>query len=131
MYTLDTNAIIYYLKDDSGAVEKLNSIFTQHTPLYLSAITEVELFGFPSLNESEIMKIETILETMAIIPLDSRIARTAGEIQRLYRLKIADSVIAATALFTGRLYLPEILVISEKSAIYWYSVYEFSHNSLL
>ena len=73
--------------------------------LYLSAISEVELFSFPRLSESEIAKIEAILETMAIIPLDSRIARTAGQIQRLYRLKIADSVIAATAMFTGTVLL--------------------------
>jgi len=38
---------------------------------------------------------------MAVIPVDSRIARTAGWIRRAYRVNIADGVIAATALFTG------------------------------
>lgn len=101
MYTLDTNAIIYYLKDDPDAVIILSNIFTQDTPLYISAITEIELFGFSKLSDYEVEQIEAILKTVAIIPVDSRIARTAGFIRRNYHINIADSAIAATALFTG------------------------------
>jgi len=101
VYTLDTNAIIYYLKDDPDAVTILSNIFTQDTPLYISAITEIELFGFSKLSDYEVEQIEAILKTVAIIPVDSRIARTAGFIRRNYHINIADSAIAATALFTG------------------------------
>lgn len=101
MYTLDTNAIIYYLKDDLEAVPALNHLFSQDTPLYISAITEVELFGFPKLNDEEAEQIEAVLRTVAVIPVDSRIARTAGLIRRVHHVNIADSIIAATALFTG------------------------------
>jgi len=101
VYTLDTNAIIYYLKDDPDAVIILSNIFTQDTPLYISAITEIELFGFSKLSDYEVEQIEAILKTVAIIPVDSRIARTAGFIRRNYHINIADSAIAATALFTG------------------------------
>ncbi len=101
MYTLDTNAIIYYLKDDTDAVTILSNIFAQDTPLYISTITEIELFGFSKLSDQEAEQIESILGTVAIIPVDSRIARTAGFIRRNYHINIADSAIAATALFTG------------------------------
>ncbi|MCL4557777.1 MAG: type II toxin-antitoxin system VapC family toxin [Deltaproteobacteria bacterium] len=101
MYTLDTNAIIYYLKDEPGVVTSLNTIFTQNVPIYISTITEIELFGFSKLSEQETAQIEAILRTVAIIPVDSRIARTAGFIRRNYHINIADSTIAATALFTG------------------------------
>ncbi|MEK6681829.1 MAG: type II toxin-antitoxin system VapC family toxin [Nitrospirota bacterium] len=101
MYTLDTNAIIYYLKDDPHAVAVLSDIFTENTPFYISAITEIELFGFSKLSDQEAEQIEAILRTVAIIPVDSRIARTAGFIRRNYHINIADSAIAATALFTG------------------------------
>lgn len=101
MYTLDTNAIIYYLKDDQDAVIVLSSIFTQNIPLYISAITEIELFIFPKLSVQEEEQIDEVLRTVAIIPVDSRIARTAGLIRRTYQINIADSTIAATALFTG------------------------------
>jgi predicted nucleic acid-binding protein len=101
VYTLDTNAIIYYLKDDPHAVAVLSDIFTENTPLYISAITEIELFGFSKLSDREAEQIEAILRTVAIIPVDSRIARTAGFIRRNYHINIADCTIAATALFTG------------------------------
>jgi predicted nucleic acid-binding protein len=45
--------------------------------------------------------IEALLATMSIIPLDSRIARLAGLVRRHYRLKVPNSVIAATAMFTA------------------------------
>lgn len=79
----------------------LRDIFTQNIPLYISAITEAELFGFPDLSNQESLHIEEILRTIAIIPVDSRIARTTGGIRRAHRVNLADSVIAATALFTG------------------------------
>ncbi len=101
MYTLDTNAIIYYLKDEPDVVTSLNTIFTQNVPIYISTITEIELFGFSKLSEQETAQIEAILRTVAIIPVDSRIARTAGFIRRNYHINIADSTMAATALFTG------------------------------
>ena len=101
MYTLDTNAIIYYLKGDKNAVLILESIFREDTPIFISAITELELFSFSTLSSKEIQQIEQILQTLAIIPIDSRIARIAGALRRKYHLKTADSAVAATALFTG------------------------------
>ena len=101
MYTLDTNAIIYFLKDDERAVNILKEIFDQNQIIYISTITEVELFGFSDIRTEEISRIDAILKTLAIIPLDSHIARTAGFLRRFYKTQTADSVIAATALFTG------------------------------
>lgn len=101
MYTLDTNAIIYFLKDDPQAVSILRDVFDQDVPVYISAIREVELFSFPKLTDREAEQIEAMIATLAVIPVDSRIAATAGRLRRSYRVNIADSIIAATALFTG------------------------------
>ncbi len=101
MYTLDTNAIIYYLKDDPNATRFLNDILNKDIPIYIASITEVELFGFTNLTSDETEKINDILSTLSIIPLDSRIARIAGSLRRQYKINAADSVIAATAMFTG------------------------------
>lgn len=46
-------------------------------------------------------RIEEILNSLAVIPIDSRIARIAGYLRQDYCLKVPDSAIAATALFTG------------------------------
>ena len=101
MYTLDTNAILYYLKDDTDAVFSLRGIFAQAVPLYVSAITELELFAYSKLSAEEERLIEELLSTVAVIPLDSHLARLAALVRRQYRLKVPDSAIAATALFTG------------------------------
>jgi len=101
MYTLDTNAIIYYLRGDVSAIPELESVFAQPSPIYISAVTEAELFSFSLLSNNEMMQIEKLLRTLSIIPFDSHLARLSGLIRRHYRLKLPDSMIAATALFTG------------------------------
>lgn len=100
MYTLDTNAIIYYLKDDPAAVSFFDAVLRGTAPLYVSTITEVELFGFESLNFAEYEAINHLLNTVTILPLDSRVARIAGSLRRNYGMKVPDSIIAATALVT-------------------------------
>ncbi len=101
LYTLDTNAIIYYLKDDRNAVSALQEIFDSNAPVYISTITETELFSFPNLTPKEISLIDELLSTLSIIPLSSKIARIAGSLKRIYNVKLGDAVIAATTLFTG------------------------------
>ena len=100
MYTLDTNAILYYLKDDSNVVSIFREVFAQNVPVYISAVTELELFAFTNLTFEDESLIEELLGTLSV-PLDSRIARLAALVRRRYRLKVPDSVIAATAMFTG------------------------------
>jgi predicted nucleic acid-binding protein len=101
MYLLDTNAVIYYVKEESGVVSTIEDIYTKNIPVYLSVITEAELFAFPQLSDDEAEHIEKFLRTVSIVPMDSQIARLTGTIRKTYQLKIADSVIAATALFTN------------------------------
>ena len=101
MYTLDTNAIIYYIKGDSAAALALNKLFSQPQPIYVSAITELELFSFSNLSVQETDRIEETLNSLSVIPVDSKIARIAGPLRQSHRLKVPDSAIAATALFTN------------------------------
>jgi predicted nucleic acid-binding protein len=91
MYTLDTNAIIYYLKSEIAVASVLESMFAQDIALYVSAITELELFSSPALTDEDISAISQLLTSVVIIPVDSRLARLAGYLRREYRLKTADS----------------------------------------
>ena len=68
--------------------------------IYISTITEAELFGYSALTDREHKIIDSILSTLSIIPVDSHLARSAGLIRRRYALKIPDTIIAATTLFT-------------------------------
>lgn len=75
--------------------------FLQSSPAYISAVTELELYSFSALSVEEAEQIETILQWIAVLPLDSQMARVAGRLRREHGLKLADSAIAAAALFTG------------------------------
>lgn len=100
-FTFDTNAIIYYLKNDAGVVSNLREVFARPSPLYVSTVTELELFSFSRLTEDDIYEIEALLQTVSVVLLDSQIARLAASLRQHYRLALPDSAIAATALFTS------------------------------
>ena len=101
MYTLDTNAIIYYLDRDPAVVVLLDRLFDNvDATFYVSTVTELELYSYPGLNDEEEVAITRLLTDMFVVPLDSRLARYAGYLRRLYRLKTPDSAIAATAMLT-------------------------------
>jgi len=48
MYTLDTNAIIYYVQEDAHATSVLEAIYARNVPVYVSVMTEAELFALPT-----------------------------------------------------------------------------------
>jgi len=79
----------------------VRGVFAQDVPVYVSAVTELELFAFANPSRDEESLIEELLATISIIPLDSHVARLAALIRRDYRVKVPDSIIAATAMFTG------------------------------
>jgi predicted nucleic acid-binding protein len=101
VYVLDTNAIIYYTDDEPAAVAALEPLFVANHPIYISTLTELELFSQAALTEEEEIRLEAFLEAVYILPLTSQIARIAGDLRRAHAsLKAFDSGIAATALFT-------------------------------
>ena len=97
VYTFDTNTIIYYSNDDTIVVSRVRELLPLGI-IYISAMTELELFSFSRISDDEERRIKEFLDGVAIVPLDSNLARFAGELRRTYRLKLADSAIAATAL---------------------------------
>ena len=102
MYTLDTNVVIYYLaKKDEVVYARINAAILNGQALYVSAVSVAELFRYPRLTEGEAENIRQFLSVCSIISIDGSIAMRAGEIGRKCGVKLADSIIAATALFTG------------------------------
>ena len=100
MYTLDTNAIIYYLDEDPTVVPLLEPILGQDIAIFVSVVTELELLSHPGLTEEDMAEIQQLLTSVVIFPLESRLAQLAGALRRQYHLKTPDSVVAATALLT-------------------------------
>ncbi len=100
-YTLDTNVVIYFLKQEQTAVHFFEETAKSFSPLFISTITELELWSYPGMSEDDEQKIEELLRIFAIMVPDSRIARVGGLLRRQYGIKTPDAVIAATALVTG------------------------------
>lgn len=100
MYTLDTNAIIYYLDEEPTVVPLLEPILGQEMAIFVSVVTELELLSHPGLTEEDMAAIQQLLTSVVIFPLESRLAQLAGALRRQYHLKTPDSVVAATALLT-------------------------------
>jgi len=66
----------------------------------VSTVTKSALYNYPDLHDEEEAASKQLLTDMFVVPLDSRLARYAGYLRRLYRLKTPDSAIAATAMLT-------------------------------
>lgn len=94
---LDTNVVIGVLKELTPAVEMLRSV-GDDTPLAYSAITRMELMGYPGLTDDEGAAIESTLATMTYIGLTHAIEDRAIALRRNHRIKLPDAIIAATAL---------------------------------
>lgn len=101
VYTLDTNAVIYYLAKDSPVTERIDAAIARNTIFYLSAITIVELLRFDKLTAKDEFAIQMFLSICSVINVDVPLATHAATIGRTYKLRLPDSVIAATAAFTG------------------------------
>ncbi len=101
MYTLDTNIIIYYFNGEVPILAFLREQTKQGAPLFVSAVTEHELYSYPHLTPVEVARIDALLTTLSVIDVDSRIAQLSGQLRATYGIKALDSFISATALMTG------------------------------
>ncbi len=90
---LDTNIVLYLLKGNDTLEELL-----QGKNPYLSFMTELELIGFPGISSKEEAKINELLNECLIVSLNNNIKKKYVELRRKYRLKLVDTIIAATAI---------------------------------
>ena len=93
-YLLDTNAVIYLL---SGRLV---------SPLpdgrySISVITEIELLSFPGISTGEEKKIRNLISSLDRVHVTDVVRDETIRLRRIYRLKIPDAIIAASALTLG------------------------------
>jgi len=90
----DTNPLIYLL-DGNRDIAKL----LDNKQIYLSVITELELFGKPNLSFHDCEIIEALLDGCFIIDINPEIKRIYREIKQRYSIKLPDAIIAATSIY--------------------------------
>jgi len=74
--------------------------FLYKKELYISVISEIELFGYGKLKAKEKRTLKEFIQDSVIIDLTTEIKDFAIEIRKQYNVKLGDSIIAATALHT-------------------------------
>jgi predicted nucleic acid-binding protein len=90
---LDTNTVLYFLGGDQTI-----SDFIKDKNLYISFITELELLSFDKISPSEVKIISDFLTETNIINISQEIKDIVISLRRANKLKLPDSIIAATAI---------------------------------
>ena len=90
----DTNPLIYLLDGNIDVAQ-----FLDNKQIYLSVITELELFGKPNLSFQNAEIIEILLNECFIIDINQEIKQIYREIKQKYTIKLPDAIIAATAIY--------------------------------
>lgn len=95
---LDSDILIDHLRGYDPARQYLKRFEAGEEQGYLSVISVAELATGQMRQEGEEDKIRQLLALFTHLDLDYAIAWRAGEIRRQYSTRIADALIAATAL---------------------------------
>ena len=90
---VDTNIILYLLNGNDTLQE-----FLQGKEIYISFITELELIGYKNSTPKEERQISELLNDCSIIALNNKIKEKYVEIRKKHHLKLADAIIASTAI---------------------------------
>lgn len=93
---VDTNGLIRLLEGD----ELVATLLTDQ-PVYISVITEMEMQCKPNQPLHERRLIKSLLGDCITIELNSQIKTEAIKIRRATRMKLMDSIVAASAYVVG------------------------------
>ena len=97
-YLLDTNILIYYWKGDipKGEMKRVEEIMNHS--FIISIITKIELLGWRNHTREGYEIARDFLDRAEILPIDDDLAEFTIELKRNNNIKLADALIAATAL---------------------------------
>ena len=90
----DTNPLIYLLDGNRNIARFLDS-----KQIYLSVITELELFGKQNLSFRDNEIIEALLSGCFVIDINQEIKQIYREIKQKQIIKLPDAIVAATAIY--------------------------------
>ena len=97
-YLLDTNFILGLLKSAPEVLSEVARREILTVECGYSAITRMELLGFPEITVAEDLLIQRRLAEFTYWPLTSTIEDVAIAVRRTRKVKLPDAIIAATAI---------------------------------
>ncbi|MBL7966639.1 MAG: type II toxin-antitoxin system VapC family toxin [Prolixibacteraceae bacterium] len=98
-YLWDTNIAIYYLQQQFplSSEEFIDLIISEESPV-ISVISEIELLCWKTASEKDNEVLREFINDSIVIELETAIKLKTAELRKLYRIKLPDAIIAATAL---------------------------------
>lgn len=91
---VDTNIAIFLLNGDHDLAEILNE-----KKLFVSFVTQLELLGYAKITHLQEKLIENMLSYCVVVDINSAIKSEVIRLKRSYKIKLPDSIIAATAIY--------------------------------
>ena len=97
-WLLDTNVLIDAFAGRADSVRAITSRRTANLEwIGYSAITRLEVLGFPELNAADELGLRNLLGQFGEAPIDGAVIERAIEIRKSVRIKIPATLVAATA----------------------------------
>jgi len=97
-YLLDTNFILGMLKSSPAVLQTLTERQLTADQCAFSAITRMELLGFPGITTNEQHLVQQTLDRFRYLAISLEIEDKAISMRRTRQVKLPDALIAATAL---------------------------------
>jgi predicted nucleic acid-binding protein len=95
---IDSNIVIYAAKPEHA---DLRRFVAQHGPA-VSAVTVVEVLGYHRLTAVERQHFEEFFAAATVLPITDAALEQAIKLRQIRKMTLADSLIAGTALVSGR-----------------------------
>jgi predicted nucleic acid-binding protein len=86
--------VLYLLGGDKNLAQEIDS-----KSFYISFVTELELLGYDGLSSKDLKEVKKFIGECTIIDINNQIKENTIDLKRKYRIKLPDSIIAATSIF--------------------------------
>ena len=100
-YLIDTNTIIYLLDRKLPAIAESFLVTIIDESCQLSVISQIELLSWQPPRTEDKTILEAFVAGCQIIDLSSAIVQQTIRLRQIYKIKLPDAVIAATALINN------------------------------
>ena len=100
-FVLDTNYILGLLKSDPAVLAEASARKVSIAECSYSAVSRMELLGFPGISREEESLIRQKLERLRYLPLTRAVEDVVISLRQTHKVKLPDAIIAATALCAG------------------------------
>ena len=96
-YLIDTNILIYHTKGVRAVSSFMSDVIAQRS-FNISILTKIEFLGWEKHTPEGFQKCRRLIELANVYLIDEDITEQAIDLKRRVKIKLADAVIAATAL---------------------------------